>query len=196
MTKDNQLVERTVIGRKTLPGYSSNGSRNYAKDITIGLLNEPIHASTDGIHYVKVLPDNWAAYLGPMDSASFDINKVLPALCLDFEEKALITDVHSFSIYNRFIRPRSELRRAYFDIKIVGDSGNPALLLLRSSGGGAELVLLNVWTFGGAGSGASVYKNKAEINQIMAELEAQKGFNHGYQLTEYDFSAYQALGAQ
>jgi hypothetical protein len=69
------------------------------------------------------------------------------------------------------------------------------MLLLSSPAGGAELVLLNVWTFGGAGSGASVYENKAEINQIMTDLETQKGIKHGYQLTEYDFSGFQALGS-
>ena len=94
-----------------------------------------------------------------------------------------------------FTTPALESRRAYYERKIIGDSGNPALLLLNSPGGGAELVLLNVWTFGGAGSGASVYENKAEINQIMADLETQKGFNHGYQLTEYDFSGFHALGS-
>ncbi|MGB0419205.1 MAG: hypothetical protein ACPGF8_06420, partial [Opitutales bacterium] len=195
VTKDNQLVERTVIARKTLAGYSSNGSRNYSKDITIGLLNEPLHADIDGIHFVKVLPDDWANYLGPMNYSSFDPDEAMPALCLDYEEKALITDVRHFSTYVNFTTPALEPRRAYYESKIVGDSGNPALLLLNSQGGGAELVLLNVWTFGGAGSGASVYENKAEINQIMADLETQKGFNHGYQLTEYDFSGFQALGS-
>lgn len=195
VTKDNQLVERTVIARKTLAGYSSNGSRNYSKDITIGLLNEPLHADIDGIHFVKVLPADWANYLGPMDYSSFDSDEAMPALCLDFEEKALITDVRSFSTYVRFTTPALEPRHAYYESKIVGDSGNPALLLLNSEGGGAELVLLNVWTFGDAGSGASVYENKDEINQIMADLEAQNGFDDGYQLTEYDFSGFQALGS-
>jgi hypothetical protein len=195
VTKDNQLVERTVIARKTLAGYSSNGRRNFSKDITIGLLNEPLHADIDGIHFVKVLPDDWADYLGPMDYSSFDPYAAMPALCLDYEEKALITDVEYFSNYVRFTAPASEPRRAYYESKIIGDSGNPALLLLNSQGGGAELVLLNVWTFGDAGVGVSVYENKVEINQIMADLEAQKGFIHGYQLTEYDFSGFQALGS-
>ena len=35
VTKDNQLVERTVIARKTLAGYLVM-DRNYSKDITIG----------------------------------------------------------------------------------------------------------------------------------------------------------------
>ena len=193
VTKDNQLVERTVIARKTLAGYSSNGSRNYSKDITIGLLNEPLHADIDGIHYVKVLPDDWANYLGPMDSSSFDRDEAMPALCLDYEEKALITDVRRFSTYVSFTTPALEPRSDYYESKISGDSGNPALLLLNSPGGSAELVLLNVWTFGGAGSGASVYENKAEINQIMADLETQKGFKHGYQLTEYDFRGFEPV---
>ena len=51
----------------------------------------------------------------------------------------------------------------------------------------------NLILLGGAGSGASVNENKAEINQIMADLEAQKGFNHGYQLTEYDFSGFELV---
>jgi hypothetical protein len=193
VTKDNQLVERTVIARKTLAGYSSNGRKDYSKDITIGLLNEPLHADIDGIHFVKVLPDDWSNYLGPMDYYSFDSDEAMPALCLDYEEKALITDVRRFSTYVSFTTPASESRRAYYESKIVGDSGNPALLLLNSPGGSAELVLLNVWTFGGAGSGASVYENKAEINKIMSDLEAQKGFNHGYQLTEYDFRGFEPV---
>ena len=147
----------------------------------------------DKIHFVKVLPDDWANYVGPMDYSSFDRYEAMPALCLDYEEKALITDVRHFSTFVYFTTPALESRRAYYESKIVGDSGNPALLLLNSPADGAELVLLNVWTFGGAGSRASVYENKAEINQIMSELEAQKGFNHGYQLTEYDFSGFQAL---
>ena len=195
VTKDNQLVERTVIARKTLAGYSSNGRRNYSKDITIGLLNEPLHADIDGIHFVKVLPDDWANYLGPMDYSSFDSDEAMPALCLDYEEKALITDVRRFSTYVSFTTPALESVVLTTKVKSLATHGNPALLLLNSQGGGAELVLLNVWTFGGAGSGASVYENKAEINQIMADLETQKGFNYGYQLTEYDFSGFHALGS-
>lgn len=195
VTKDNQLVERTVIARKTLAAYSSNARRNYSKDITIGLLNEPLHADIDGIHFVKVLPDDWADYLGQMDYSSFDPDEAMPALCLDQEEKALITDVRRFSTYVSFTTPALQSRLAYYESIIVGDSGNPALLLLNSPAGGAELVLLNVWTFGGAGFGAAVHENKTGIHQIMADLEAQKGFNHGYQLTEYDFSGFQALGS-
>lgn len=167
ITKDNNVIERTLLRKKTHPEYKGRIGR-FQHDIVIGLLDSDV---PDSISYAKVLPDNWKNYLGN--------RRRLPTFCLDQEEKALITDVigefNWSSVYH--LKPTDAQRLKYDEEKIIGDSGNPAFLIISS-----ELLLLNVWTY--PSSGSSVFSEKATINQMMTDLGG------GYQLTEFNFSGF------
>jgi hypothetical protein len=170
---DNAVVERTLSGIETLPGYTS-----YYPDLRVGVLNSDVPA---GIGYARVLPENWATKL-PSLSAAFP----LPALCLDQEEKAIVSDLtgltSSAGIYGamaQFNRPTNSQRALFHEDKIGGDSGNPAALIING-----QLVVLTCWTFGGGGSGTSVVYHRAAINALMTSLGG------GYQLTDIDLSGF------
>lgn len=156
---DNTVVSRTLVSRKTHPEYTGS-STGYAHDLTVGLLDSPLPA---GVIPVKIPPDDYQDYLPGLSS-----QRSLPALCLDQEEKGLVTDLvgltarASFSYANRV---NWEKRAEFYESKISGDSGNPAFLLVNG-----ELVLLTVWTFGGAGSGTSVLADAAAIQIMMNQL--------------------------
>lgn len=163
--KDNNLVTRTISATKAHPAYSP-----YYPDLVIGLLNEEVPPT---ISYAKVLPDDWSSYL-PSETG-------LPTLCLDQEEKALVTDLRYLNANGRsyFQAPTDSTRLGFHENKISGDSGNPAFLIIDS-----QLVILTVWTFGGAGSGTSITALKSDINTMMTELGG------GYQLTEINLTRF------
>ncbi len=171
VTADNVVVTRTMTAKTTLPGYTS-----YYPDITVGVLDSDVPAS---ISFARVLPDNWEDYL-PGGVAR------VPAIVLDQEEKALVADLYNITdqaqIYGAMVsfeRPTDAQRLAFYEDIIGGDSGNPACLIV-----GTQLVLLNVWTFGGSGQGTSVTYWKSALNTIMTALGG------GYQLTDADLSAF------
>jgi hypothetical protein len=163
---DNAVVERTLVGIETLPGYTP-----HYPDLRVGVLNSDVPA---GIGYARVLPENWPTKL-PSLSAAFP----LPALCLDQEEKAIVSDLTLLINMALFDRPTNSQRALFYEEKIGGDSGNPAALIING-----QLVVLTCWTFGGAGSGTSVVYHKAAINSVMTSLGG------GYQLTDADLSAF------
>jgi hypothetical protein len=167
---DNAVVTRTVSEVLTHPSYIP-----YFPDIQIGLLDSDVPAD---IGFARVLPPTWEVNL-PARS----IARSLPCLCLDQEEKALVSDLASiFSDYSVFTAPfriNSEIREGFHESKVGGDSGNPAFIIL-----GGQLVLLTVWTYGGAGRGTSISPQIAAINAMMTALGG------GYQLTEVDLSGF------
>lgn len=162
----NNVVTRTMTNKLTHPNYSP-----YYPDITVGLLDSDVPSS---IGYAKILPQNWATYL-PSLSNTYRI----PALVLDQEEKALVSDLYSLSNYASFITPNNSTRLSFFENIISGDSGNPAFLIINGT-----LVILTVWTYGGAGSGTSILAQKTDINTMMSTLGG------GYSLTEISLSGF------
>ncbi len=136
------------------------------------------------ISFAKILPDDFRDYVGS--------GRFLPALCLDQEEKALIADLVDIAqtnliegvdqILTVFDYPVDTNRLNYSEEIILGDSGNPAFIILEG-----QLVLLCVWTYGAAGAGTSVTEFKADLNQLMNDLGG------GYQLTEINLSGFDAL---
>lgn len=170
--KNNNIVERTIIAHQKHPLYLGSAG-GYQHDLHVALLDSDVPSE---IKFAKVLPDNWFDYLG-------DIYRI-PALCLDFEEKALVNDFYN-GINAQWLRhtvPTNPQRNRYYESKITGDSGNPAFIILNS-----ELIITNVWTWGGAGGGTSIFFEKEVINQIMKDLGG------GYQLTEFDLSTFKKL---
>ena len=171
---DGTVHTRSVVGKKRHPDYTP-----YYPDFTVYTLDSDLPAA---ISPCKVLPSNWGNYLAQ------NAQNRPPGFGLDQEEKALIVD---------FITTRSSARTAYFGIptlpdratfhesKISGDSGNPAFFICDG-----ELVLVTVWTSGGAGAGTIVSGHIAALNQMIIDSDAQAGVSTGYTLTEADFSPY------
>lgn len=166
---DGTVYDRMLIDKKSLATISG-----HYPDITIGLLDSPL--PSENFAFAKVLPDDYADYLPTAFNA---IDGRLPSLTLDQEEKGLVTDVYSEGNSTVFTIPTEPQRLAFYENKIGGDSGNPALFIING-----EPVILTVWTYGGAGSGTSIRGQKAAINALMTELGG------GYQLTEVDLSEF------
>ena len=163
---NNNVVERTMVNKLTHPDYTP-----YYPDISIGVLDSDVPAS---ISFVKILPQNWSDYL-PSLSSTYRV----PCLVLDQEEKALISELRSLGTIASFSSPTNLIRSAFFESIILGDSGNPAFLIIDN-----ELVIITVWTFGGSGGGTSILYHKDAINTMMTTLGG------GYSLTEIDLSIF------
>lgn len=169
ITNNNTIIQRRIIAKKTHPSYSP-----YYPDLTIGILDSDV--SSD-IKFCKVLPNDWNSYLPT------NIDEI-PLLVLDQEEKALIAD--GWIINNDLIqlkKPSNTKRLEFYEDLIVGDSGNPCFIVINN-----ELVILTVWTFGGAGAGTNIVQQKAVLNQMIKDLDTLVGINTGYTLTEANLS--------
>lgn len=103
----------------------------------------------------------------------------VPSIGTDQEEKALISSMTSDC---SFCSPYSSILKAYYEEKIVGDSGNPSFLIVNN-----ELMLLTTWWHGGGGSGPSIALHNAEINTAMATLGG------GYQVVPMDLSGFRII---
>lgn len=166
---NNNVITRTMINKLTHPSYTP-----YYPDITIGVLDSDVPNS---ISFAKILPTNWANYL-PNLSVPYRV----PALVLDQEEKALISELSILNTTAGFNSPdTNSARYAFFENLIGGDSGNPAFLIING-----ELVIITVWTYGSAGVGTSIIYHKDAINTMMASLSP----GLGYSLTEVSLSGF------
>jgi hypothetical protein len=166
---DNTLVTRTVTGVLTHPAFIP-----YYPDLQVAVLDSDVPA---GIGFARVLPANYTLRM-PATSNT----RALPCLCLDQEEKALVTDVGIITDSVAFVSPftlNSAKRLEFYEEKVGGDSGNPAFFVINN-----QLVLLTVWTYGGAGSGTFVTSHISAINTMMTTLGG------GYQLTQLDLSSF------
>jgi len=169
VTDDNTVITRTVAGKKRHPDYTP-----YYPDLTVYTLDSDVPA---GSSFCKVLPSDYADYIP-------DAYQVA-ALCLDQEEKALVTDLIELEEMARFMFPNTAEEQVLYEHKIAGDSGNPAFLLV-----GDVPVLLTCWTYGGAGQGTFISSLISDINQMIIDADAQAGVSTGYTLTEVDLSAF------
>jgi hypothetical protein len=168
---NNNVVTRTMVNKLTHPNYQP-----YYPDLTVGVLDSDVPAS---IKFAKILPQNWSTRL-PSLSSSYPV----PCLALDQEEKALITEWYSNSLNINQVAvmckpPTKNSRLVFFEDIILFDSGNPLLLIIDN-----ELVIITVWTYGGAGAGTAIYYQKDSINSMMNSLGG------GYSLTEVDLSGF------
>lgn len=163
---DNNVVSRTMVTKLTHPAYS-----NFYPDITVGVLDSDVPNS---ISFAKILPQNWINYLPNLSELY-----TLPCLVLDQEEKALISELKSLDTRARFSNPKNSTRLLFYENIIMGDSGNPAFLIINN-----ELVIITIWTYGGAGTGTSIVYHKDAMNTMMSTLGG------GYQLTEVDLSGF------
>lgn len=161
---DNTVVTRTVSSVQSVSGAGLD------KDITIGRLDSDVSA---GISYAKLLPANYASYLPGLSNG-------IPCLGLDQEEKALVCEWVSTTSCRY---PSTADRQALNESLISGDSGNPLFAII-----GGELVLLTVWTYGGAGSGTELAANITAINDTITSLGG------GGSVTTVNLSSYPSYG--
>ncbi len=159
VTQDDEVIERKLVGYTVAPEYSPHWP-----DYVIGVLEEIPESDTgnavpDSITSTYYLPDNFDAYLNQYVS-SYQI----PAFVLDQEEKALITNVSGLaegSNMASYTYPTGD-RYDYYEDQIGGDSGDPGFLIIDG-----KLVLLEVRTYGGPGSGTSQTLMKHSIQDII-----------------------------
>lgn len=141
ITNNNDIVERKIIKIQKV----------FNTDITIALLDQKL---PDSITPAKFLPKNWKNYLSTKHHVMADLDtgvltKPVPALCLDYDEKANI-NMFTSAVGNKEIgcgKATGNLE-AFSEQIITGDSGNPCFIIIDD-----KLVLLTTWNFGGYGSG-------------------------------------------
>lgn len=172
ITTDNQVVERTIISQKRHPDYAP-----YYPDLVIGTLSSDLPGT---ITPVKVLPANFSSNYATVYGDMVGI----PALCLDQEEKALVTPLRQMTDTMATFGP-DEYNTGFYESKISGDSGNPSFLIIDN-----ELVLITVWTYGGTGSGTNISKHITKINQMIVDSDTLGGVSTGYTLTPKDLSSF------
>ncbi len=165
--KDAGVVhDRTVVGKVRHPKC-----KNYNPDLTIYTLDSDLPST---IKPYSVLPSDYSKYFDNIYKSK------IPCIGFDQEEKALIID---WANGGRMRTPTDSKRRISHESKIKGDSGNPAFLIFNG-----KLVLMTVWTFGGAGGGTPIAKHIADINDMIATADTQAGVTTNYTVTEADFS--------
>lgn len=198
---NNNVVSRTMISKLTHPNYYNPTA--YFPDISIGLLDQDVPTS---IQFTKILPLNWDNYLPSLNIDNDNLfggfgGFTIPCLYSDQEKKACVTELRSLILpetigvlpspgsipwpeNGRFTNtlwrtPSISNRLSFFESIVTGDSGSPAFLIINN-----ELVIITVWTFGGAGGGTSLLYFKNDINDMMNTLGG------GYQLTEISLSSF------
>lgn len=162
VTTGNVVVTRTL----------SSSSQVGATDIQIGMLDSDVPGT---ISFAKVLPSTWQNNLPGITNLS------VPILCINQFKQALVHDLNSFPSGGSisYATPYESHRSALYASLIVGDSGNPAFMIINN-----QLVILNTWTYGGDGSGPDISANISGINSVMTSLGG------GYQLTQIDLSGF------
>ena len=137
-------------------------------DIMIGLLNAEV---TPNIHPAKILPPDFPKCIGE--------GKGLPIVTFTQHERVFLSEVRSITtngISN--VASTNASWKALGGKIVVGDSGNPAFLLI-----GNEPILLYCLQSGGVGHGPALHRYRREIQAAMDALCP------GYKLESFDFSA-------
>ena len=141
-------------------------------DILIGLLDYEV---TPNIHPVKILPEDYAKFIGR--------GKGLPVVTFNQREQVFLSRLDGISTNENIklvcnVSATNQHWRVLGGNIVGGDSGKPAFLLI-----GNEPILLYCLLSGGPGLGPSVFHFRKEIQKAMDELCP------GYKLEEFDFAA-------
>ena len=147
-------------------------------DIVLGLLDSPI---PDAVQPARLPPANYAEYIGT--------GRHLPVLGLDQEEKSLVFDIDNFPVFFRhkirsviYLDNPLEARQVMAEPLAIGDSGNPAFLLM-----GERPLLVHVLWSRWPTAGSSLADWSGEIQNAMDELLP------GYVIQHDDWSSYSPL---
>ena len=197
ITADNQVIVKTIRGRATHPDFYRTTPHG-PSDITIYTLDSPLPAPPLPAYITpcKLLPANYANYLSHLRAGR------PPAMILDQEEKALVTELYglvsasSFPLAdNFFVRPGLHRQRlAFFETLIDGDSSNPAFLIINNT-----LALLSVASgsdfISGYSNGTFVTPQISMLNAMIVAADADVGnyppfipMNTGLQVQTVDLS--------
>lgn len=167
---DGTVVTRTISSILAL-----TQTQSLFPDLLVAKLDSDVPGT---IAFARVLPSDWAVKLPSLS------NYPVPCAATDQEEKLLVRELTSmptstsFSLVT-FRSPADATRRAFHEDVVGGDSSNPAFLVVNG-----QLVVLTCWTYGGSGSGTSIYAFKSQINAAMSTLGG------GYSLTDADLSSF------
>lgn len=136
-------------------------------DIMIGLLDYEV---TPNIHPAKILPENFAEYIGD--------GKGLPIVTFNQREQAYLSECRGITTNAGMNGLSTNASWKALGGKIVtGDSGNPAFLLV-----GNDSILIYCLLTGGVGNGPTIHRYRREIQKTMDELCP------GYKLESFNFS--------
>ena len=124
-------------------------------DIAIGSLDYEV---TPSIHPAKVLPDDFAQHIGD--------GRGLPIVTFNQHEQAYLSECRGITTNTVMnVASTNSNWKALGGKIVVGDSGNPAFLLI-----GNEPILLYCLHTGGAGHGPAIHRYRREIQKAMDEL--------------------------
>ncbi len=144
------VVNRVITGKASLPNT----------DLTVYALDSPLPPT---ITPCKVLPSNYASYLGYLE------NGRPPIMVLDQEEKANVHELRGFAYQGPnawFVQPGLHRKRVEFYEGVeIGDSGNPVFLILNDN-----LILLT--TLETAVTGPFVTPQISMLNAMIAAANA------------------------
>lgn len=187
VTDAGTVITRTILRTLQHPNYGIPFAYNH--DIVIGVLDQDVPSS---VQTAKFLPNNWNEYFLP--------NVKVPSLRLNQHEEALVGDIYTNTIANERAYheiPLDPTRLSFYYSQVQanpliglygGDSGNGGFMVINS-----QLVLTNVWTFGGPGSGTSVTNEKSFINSMISQVDSQVGSISGYNVQELSFSSFKKI---
>jgi hypothetical protein len=187
VTDAGTVITRTILRTIQHPNYGIPFA--YNNDIVIGVLDQDVPSS---IQTAKFLPNNWNEYFLP--------NAKAPSLRLNQHEEALVGDLYTHTIafenaYHVVPFDPSRLNFYYGQAQANplqglygGDSGNGGFIIINS-----QLVLINVWTYGGPGSGTSVTNEKTFINTMINQLDSQVGSISGHNVQEISLSSFKKI---
>jgi len=175
----NSMDVSTPIQAVDAPGHTNTSSS--ATDLRVGLLDSDV--PTNRITFARVLPANYMDYFpNLLDCAA---SNAIPAICLDQGPNADIADVSCVTTSSAgigqivFSHPQNATEQPFYGGgRQSGDSGLPAFLVING-----QLVIVTVWTAGGAGEGNFIY-DAAPINSAMTTLGG------GYKLTPIDLTRF------
>ena len=141
-------------------------------DIMVGSLDAEL---TPNIKPAKILPPDYEKHIGDI--------RGLPLVTFDQNEKAFLFELGGITTNLTYTfggrRIKDKRRDAFADKIVVGDSGNPAFLLI-----GDEPVLAYCLYGGGhAGYGPAIHHYQKEVQRVMDELCP------GYKLETFDFAS-------
>ena len=143
-------------------------------DLVVGLLNAEV---TPNIHPAKILPANYAEYIGNGEG--------LPVITFNQHEQAFLSELRATDPNRRYCYVGSLVPKdanwARFRHPIIGgDSGDPAFILI-----GNEPIFIYTLSAGEAGGGPGIYYSRHRIQAAMDKLCP------GYKLEEFDFESHQ-----
>ena len=197
VTRDNTLIERTVIAHRS-PLYRSV---SYTQgDYVIGLLDSDLPAS---IEPLEALPPDFYKYL---DNTEFNGTtwkaKDVFFVHTNQKEQSLFSKLNNI-IFKVFEDPDpltyNPANAGYFQREwrstnaisewtgpvIGGDSGSPSMFIV-----GTKLIPFSVWSTATVGNFFGQARNYNDLNRLIVDTDAKAGISTGYTLTDIDMSGF------